>query len=236
MKILGVEFDEQLRWCKHLNTVISKAKKLLQGLRILRRNLGAESFLHVLTAQFYSKIYYGAAVWLGNLLSKDLKRLESVHYQALRIVHGVSYHIRPVSRCILDHDYRRATPLEWADYCTSKELIRIFNSKCPGTLFDPLESQSYLIKRPLSVHFFDTSNSRIGRQCFHNRAAAISSKLTFDWHFQDLSNDKIRSSLKQCLFKYQTSAASSIIPGASVLRREASFGVQRNHKKKKNEE
>jgi Reverse transcriptase (RNA-dependent DNA polymerase) len=85
MKVLGVLFDSRLNWSKHTDNVITKAKKSLFGLRILRRNLGPKGFTKILTAQFFSKIYYGAAVWLPHLLSRDMNRIESVHYSALRI-------------------------------------------------------------------------------------------------------------------------------------------------------
>jgi hypothetical protein len=227
MKVLGVLFDNQLKWHTHVDSVVKKAKRITQGLRVLRRNLGAESFLSILTAQLYSKIYYGSAVWMSSLQTKDLKRLDSIHYNALRIAHGASYSNRPISREILDHDYCRATPQEWAKYSTARELIRIYKNRVPPSLHESLGLQAYLIKRPPSVRFFDNSKSLVGRQCFPNKVASLSAHLTFNWYFQNMSNDCIRKNLKQCLFKYPSSASASIIPGAMILRREKTFGKQK---------
>ena len=131
--------------------------------------------MHVLTPQFFSKIYYGSAVWLGPLGSKDWKRIESLHYSALRV--ACHDYRNKVHREILDHDYKRATPREWSNYSHSREMIRIFNTQCPPELFSKLQAQSYQVSRPGRVLFFDKSRHIIGMQEFCNRSASIS-KLT----------------------------------------------------------
>ncbi len=93
-------------------------------------------------------------------------------------------------------EYKKATPLEWADYSSARELLRIFNSGLPTRMFDRLSSQSYLVKRPTRVCFFDKSRSRIAAQCFANWAAALSRKILFDWHFSPMSPDHIQIWLK----------------------------------------
>ena len=146
MRVLGVEFDRQLTWNKHVDKIIVSGKRALQGLRVLRRNFSLNDFLAIMTAQFYSKIYYAAPVWLGCLPSHCLKRLESLHYSALRV--ECSDYRQLVGREILDNDFKRATPSEWGDYSQAREIIRIFNSGVPTCLYLPLETQSFVIQRP----------------------------------------------------------------------------------------
>ena len=97
-----------------------------------------------------------------------------------------------ISRNILERDLRRATPIEWNDYCTSREMIRIFNRQRPGLIFDRLSGQSFALKRPNRIFFYDNSRTSKGKQCFPNRAAHVSRKLDFDWHFTVLNNDALR--------------------------------------------
>ena len=85
MKILGVVFDSRMKWDNHVDKILGQAKKTLNGLRILRRNLSLDGYVHILTSQFYAKLYYSSPVWLPHVSSRDLKRLESIHYKALRI-------------------------------------------------------------------------------------------------------------------------------------------------------
>ena len=79
----------------------------------------------------------------------NIKRIESVHYQAVRLICH-DYRQR-VSREIIDHDFKRATPLEWADYSSARELLHIFNSGKPTKMFERLQSQSYTVRRPSGI-------------------------------------------------------------------------------------
>ncbi len=211
MKVLGVTFDSKMKWDVHVDKILSKAKTMFYGLRILRRNLGQKSFLKILTVQFFSKIYYASVVWLPHVSSKDQKRIDSVHYSALRLI---CYDFRnKVSRDILDHDYRRVTPVEWSKYSSARESIRLYKSGTPHNLFKRLDSQSYSISRPFAAkRFFENSTLKIGRQTLPNKVASTLNKLDFDWHYTQQSSDLLRISLKHCLFKYP-SVASHIIPG-----------------------
>jgi len=210
MKVLGVTFDSKLKWDVHVNNVVKSAKKSIQGLRILRRNLSEYNFMKVLTAQLFSKMYYGSSVWLNHLSSIDFKRVESIHYTALRIAcHDYKC---SVSRGVLDHDYRRATPKEWMNYGVAREFIRIYQIGTPVGLFERLDKQSYRTSRPQLVKFYDTSRTRIGLQIFSNKVAIVSKNVEFDWFFSKLSQDALRIKLKNSLFKYPSSAASVSIP------------------------
>jgi len=200
MKVLGVLFDSSLSWNEHVDKVVKLAKKCIQGLRILRRNLSADSYMQVINAQFFSKLYYGSAVWLSAISKANLKRIDTMHYQALRLCYWDFRNEIP--REIIDHDLKRAVPQEWASYSTAKELIRIFNTGTPPLLFSNLRSQSYLVQRPQRVLFYDVSQRKVGSQCFPNRVASLSKRLDFDWHFGNLNSDQIRVGLKESLFKY----------------------------------
>jgi len=155
-------------------------------------------------------LYYGSSVWLNHLLSPDLKRIESIHYTALRIA---CYDYRcKISRSILDSDYRRATPKEWMNYGTAREFIRIYQSGTPTSLFERLDKQSYRTNRPQLAKFFDVSRSKIGLQTFSNKVANVSKSVTFDWFYTRLSQDALRIKLKNSLFKYPSAAASISVP------------------------
>ena len=153
MRVLGVVFDSQMKWDIHVEQVLQKAKKSIQGLRILRRNLHGESFHQVLNAKFYSKLYYSSVVWLSSVSKSYLKRIESLHYLALRIYYN--HYQQTISREILEHDLRRATPLEWTNYSTA----RIYNTGLPFLIFKGMESQSNVVKRPQRQRFYDISVS-----------------------------------------------------------------------------
>ena len=103
---------------------------------------------------------------------------------------------------MLDHDYKRATPVEWGEYGIAKEVIRIYNACVPSSLFMSLKANSYMLHRPDRIRFFDNSRLRIGQQSIQNRAASIFGKIDFAWCHNELSADKLRTELKTALFKF----------------------------------
>ncbi len=112
---------------------------------------------------------------------------------------------------IIDHDFKRATPLEWADYSSAHELLRIFNSGKPSKMFERLLSQSYTVKRPLGIRFYNKSRGTVGAQCFVNRSVAIAKKILFDMSFSTMSSDSIRIALKNRLFIYPTTKTAAFL-------------------------
>jgi len=133
MKVLGIIFDTKLKCNVHIDKLIASGKGSLHGLRILRRNMGFKGFTQILISQLYSKLYYGAPVWLNHLSSRDMMRLESLHYNAQRVCF-FGFHNK-VPHQILNHDYMRATPKGWMNYCVSCEFIRIYTCHSPQSLF-----------------------------------------------------------------------------------------------------
>jgi len=128
MKLLGVTFDNKMKWNVQANSAIAKGRKLCYGLTYLRQKLSSEQFIKVLTCQFYSTIYYGCEVWLDSLSFNDLRRLNALHYRGLRIA------VRDYKKCL--HRYEldevgRARPTTWSKYQTANRIIKVVQSGLP---------------------------------------------------------------------------------------------------------
>ena len=74
MKILGLIFDSKLNWYHQTVTAIEKANKAKQALRIISRYFSPQEMVKLSTALFYSRLYYGAKIWLSSALSAILKK------------------------------------------------------------------------------------------------------------------------------------------------------------------
>jgi hypothetical protein len=74
------------------------------------------------------------------------------------------------------------------------------------------------------VMFFDKSRTKVGLQCFANKASSVSRLVSFDWYYDVLCPYALRVKLKQALFKYPSSAVYHSVPGK--LRRQIQT---RNH-------
>jgi hypothetical protein len=69
MKILGLILDSKLNWYYQTVTAIEKANKAKQALRIISKFFSSQEMVKLSTALLYSRLYYGAKVWLSSALS-----------------------------------------------------------------------------------------------------------------------------------------------------------------------
>ncbi len=196
MKVLGVIFDDKLSWEAQVKSAIAKTHRTIHGLRMIRRHLNPVQAKHVVTAYYFSTLYYGAEVWYHKQLSYGLKRkIKSAHYRALRFVYGKASHED------LDILSGRASPEEYSDFITAKMAARIINEQNPVRLHDSLVKNCYSERRIHErVFFFDNSHRKIGKQCLRNRLQTISRQMKFSWTSCD--RDTLRIGLKKCFFKY----------------------------------
>ena len=74
MNVLGVIFDSKLNRQLHTNHVITKAKKALFALRLLRKYFSVSEMRSLLDSNFYSILYYNSVIWLTPCLSCESKQ------------------------------------------------------------------------------------------------------------------------------------------------------------------
>ena len=85
MNVLGVHFDSKLNWSTHIASCISKAKKKLFALKLLKFFFSPEQMGVLLDFQFYSVLYYNAVIWLTSDITSSLRHnLMSISANALR--------------------------------------------------------------------------------------------------------------------------------------------------------
>ena len=84
INVLGVVFDSKLNWQLHVATAITKAKKALFALRLLKKYFSPPEMRLLLDSNFYSILYYNAVIWLTpNLKSESKQSLLSVSAERL---------------------------------------------------------------------------------------------------------------------------------------------------------
>jgi hypothetical protein len=197
MKVLGLIFDDKLNWSRHVSKIVHKSNRTLHGLRLLRRHLTTTQANRVITAFYYSSLYYGIEVWFHRNLSFHLKKkLRSAHYRALRLVYGDH-----LTRDELDDMGKRATPDELADYSVAKVIAKMCILEAPKRLLMTTLQNSYGERRkPNRLMFYDDSSRMAGRQRLKNRLKCVARQMKFEWLNCDTNG--LRPKLKKCFFSY----------------------------------
>ena len=86
MNVLGIVFDSKFNWNDHVAKAISKSNMAFHCIRLVKFYFNPDELFNIITAFFYSAIYYGSEIWNIPNLNKDLKqKLLSTSAQALKI-------------------------------------------------------------------------------------------------------------------------------------------------------
>jgi len=131
LKVLGILFDFDMSWTSHVSTLTTKAQRMASGMKIIRRTLNQEEIPEVITSQYFGCIFYAIAVWLPMLSANLKKKIEMLHYEALRIV--IKDWMRIYPRDMLDL-LGRQKPEVFAKYMTGSIFIICYNKSKPSRL------------------------------------------------------------------------------------------------------
>ena len=74
MNVLGVLFDSKLQWQPQVSNTISKSKRALHALTMIRKYFNKEQLLNIITSCYYSILYYNSEIWHLPQLSPQLKQ------------------------------------------------------------------------------------------------------------------------------------------------------------------
>jgi len=201
MRVLGIIFDEHLKWETQIRSILSKCRSKLSVLRRIKKRFTTDQFLKIVTSQYYSNLYYCSSVWLSTETRWILKRMiNSAHYKALRI--SINDFKNRTSRDTLNNKLKRATPSEWSNYTTASLVIKIMRDKMPEHIHSKLSETIFSTRRKPQVgKFYNNARGKIGKQSIQNRLQHMD-RLTENWLHSDWNNDRIRTTLKKTFFQY----------------------------------
>ncbi len=180
MKVLGVTFQDDLKWTKHISRAISSANSMFLPLKYVNKFLNRTQLRMAINAHFVSRLTFASPVWYKSISGKDLQRLNVNMNRAIRLI------LRdPKFKGSNRELYIRAGVRSLSSACTIANCTMLFKL-CTNPRVDPLcvrlMSQCHVSDRfPDSLRFFDYSQTRVGRTSFINRAKHISELITFKW-------------------------------------------------------
>ena len=74
INVLGITFDTKLQWHLQVAQTISKSKKALHAIFLIRKYFTSSELLSIITSNYLSILYYNADVWLLPTLSPLLRQ------------------------------------------------------------------------------------------------------------------------------------------------------------------
>ena len=154
-------------------------QKTLQAMRIISKYFTIDERLNISTSLFYSKLYYGAEIWLLPTLSFALKKkLLNISTQAIRIV--ANDHLKIFNSNDLHTMFKRFTPNQWRIYSNLQIIYRIINFNAPQDIWIELQLNALPLSRANKTIFPPTNNRKVGNNSILNRLSYASNLVTND--------------------------------------------------------
>ena len=63
INVLGVLFDSKMTWAPQVEQTITKANKVLNAKRLIRKYFSSRELLQIITSNFYSILFYNSEIW-----------------------------------------------------------------------------------------------------------------------------------------------------------------------------
>ena len=195
MNVLGVLFDTKLTWASQINQTISKAKVALHAIRLIKPHFEATELKQIITANFFSILYYNSNIWHLPSLAPNLKqKLLSASGNALKLC--TPNCPRDVSFITLHHQNARATPDQMLKFKLSIQLYKTFNTQQPPLEWVSLNDNIITNRRLIYFETIEQSTSKIGKNFLSNRFKYLNREIPLTWLNQSLDTFKVKCKIK----------------------------------------
>ena len=191
MNVLGVIFDSTLNWSSHISQTITKSKKALHAIRLIKKYFKKDEILNLLTSNFYSILYYNSEIWHLPTLSPQLKKLLlSASANALKLTQVVPDRMQ--SFISIHIECKRALPDQMMMYKHSIMLHKLYNTQLPETEWIALNFQQILTTRQTKFMIVKTNMKKIGNNILTNRLHILNNKINLTDLTGSLASFKVK--------------------------------------------
>ena len=191
INVLGVIFDSKMQWSNQVSQAISKSKKALHGIKLVKKYLTKDETKMLLTSNFYSILYYNCEIWPSKGLNvRNKKYLLSASSNALKILNNAT-DLR-ISYRQLHLNEKRALPMDFAKYRLAIQLFKIYNCTTYDENWMDMNYQQNFNARMKMFHINDCSKLLVGRNIVSNRLNVLNNQIDLDWLNLSLNSFKLK--------------------------------------------
>ena len=180
INILGIRFDENLKWQSQIENAISESNKVLYAIKQIKDYFTLNERKMLITSLYFPKLYYGSEIWhlpeLAAPLKKSLKRSSAM---ALKIC--ITDHNQYSTHTEIHQKAKRSPPEQMCLYKHALLLYSLFNSCIPELEHLHLNFQLVNNDRKIFLEFKKSLNFGVGKNILLNRFTHLNNLIEKDW-------------------------------------------------------
>ena len=191
MNVLGVLFDSTLSWSSHISQTITKSKRALHAIKLIRKYFNKKEILNLLTSNFYSILYYNSEIWHLPTLAPQLKQLLlSASATALKLSQKMPDRMQ--SFINIHTECKRALPEQMINYKHAILLHKLYNDESPEIEWIALNYQQILTSRQTKFAVLKNNNKKVGNNILINRLFTLNNKIELKDLNESLPSFKVK--------------------------------------------
>ena len=180
INVLGITFDSKLQWHLQVNNAITKSKRALHAINLIRKYFTQKQLLDLITSNYLSILYYNADIWLLPSLAPILKtKLLSASAAPLKLC--TRLYDNSMSYETLHTINNRANPSQFSTYRHAILLHKTYNDTTLNNNWLDLFFNQHFNGRCNTVNFVNTKQYKIGNNLLSNRFVILNGKINYEW-------------------------------------------------------
>ena len=191
MNVLGVLFDSKMQWQPQIQNTANKSKRALHAITLIRKYFNNEQIMKLITACYYSVLYYNAEVWLlPNLRPQSKQKMLSASAAPLKLI--TRYYESTMSFESLHRLNKWATPSKMTEFKHALLLHKTYNDESMSLDWTDLFFNQQFNNRSPQVKFFNNSKFKVGNNVLSNRLVILNGKIPLEWLNENFESYKIK--------------------------------------------
>ena len=198
MNVLGVAFDCKMNWQTQIEHSITKAKKALNAIKLIRKHFKSNELLNLITSNYYSILYYNSEIWhIPSNTHNSKKQMLSASALPLKLC---TYNYdRNISFQALHTLHKRATPPQIMAYKHALLLHKVYNDNSNSPEWLDLFANQTFNNRSRLANFIEINKYKIGKNLLCNRFTILNNKISYE--SLNLSYESYKINCKELLLK-----------------------------------
>ena len=192
INVLGIIFDSRMKWNEHVEKAVKESNSSLYAIKLIRKYFSPDETRNLLTAVFYSKLYYGSEIWhLPGLELKLKKRLKLASANACKLcLPRENAHL--LSHTEIHNLAKRALP---ENMCLYKHALMIHKMLRNDLCDDEMRNLNFQLadnERATKLNFIRIQKYDVGKNILLNRLHVLNGKIDKNWINLSIDSYKVK--------------------------------------------